>query len=230
MKAAMTDQALTGSATGTARTENAIAGGPMAEDATGPGGPVGKRPEPRISGLGTYAALPGAAIGFCGTFTYLLLWIVWQLNVGSSTGSVAAALLPHPAQWVTTLAYFTAYGIPSSAVLGAVLGLLVGWVLGRTRSSSSPALGWVFGTVGAFIIGLLVHALLIGTGLRVGFAQSARLFALPTMIYILGGGILGVWLQQSRRRMVDEFDDGEIDDGEADDRDAGDEVEVSSAG
>lgn len=167
---------------------------------------TGRRREPVTTGLGTFAALPGAAVGFCGTFTYLLLWVTWQLGIGSSTGTLTSALLPHPAQWVTAAMYFTAYGLPGSAVLGAILGLVVGYVLGRTRSSSSPALGWFFGTVAAFLIGLLVHLLLVGTGLRVGFAQSARLFAVPTMIFILGGGVLGVWLQHTRRGWSDEFE------------------------
>lgn len=163
------------------------------------------RREPLTTGLGTFAAVPGAAVGFCGTFGYLLLWVTWQLTIGSSTGSLGAALLPHPAQWVTTAMYFTAYGLPSSALLGAILGLIVGGVLGRTRSSSSPALGWVFGTVVAFVIGVIVHLITVGTGLRVVFAQSARLFAIPTMIFILAGGVLGVWLQTTRRGWADEI-------------------------
>ncbi len=165
-----------------------------------------RRREPVTTGLGTFAALPGAAVGFCGTFSYLLLWVTWQLAIGDSTGSVASVLLPHPAQWVTAAMYFTAYGLPGSALLGAVLGLILGGVLGRTRSSSSPALGWFFGTVAAFLIGLLVHLLLAGTGVRVGPAQTARLLAIPTMIFILGGGVLGVWLQHTRRGWADELE------------------------
>ena len=174
------------------------------------------RRAPLTSGLGSFTAVPGAAVGFCGTFGYLLLWITWQLNIGSSTGSLGSALLPHPAQWVTTAMYFTAYGLPSSALLGAILGLILGGVLGRTRSSSSPALGWVVGTVAAFVLGVLVHLIMVGTGTRVVFAQSARLFAIPTMIFILGGGVLGVWLQNARRGWTDELEadyaEDEIDD------------------
>lgn len=163
------------------------------------------RREPLTTGLGSFAAVPGAAVGFCGMFGYLLLWITWQLNIGSSTGALGSALLPHPAQWVTTAMYFTAYGLPSSAVVGAILGLILGGVLGRTRSSSSPALGWVVGTVVAFVLGVLVHLILVGAGTRVVFAQSARLFAIPTMIFILSGGVLGVWLQNARRGWADEL-------------------------
>ncbi|MBA8793930.1 hypothetical protein FHX74_001535 [Friedmanniella endophytica] len=159
---------------------------------------------PRVVGFGTFAALPGAAIGFCGTFTYLLALIVWQVNVDGIRGTAAIGLMPQPAEWVTSVMYFTAYGLPSSAVLGALLGLVVGWLLGRTTRSSSPALGWVFGTVAGFVIVMLLRGLLAVVGLHEPLGQSTRLFAVPMLIFLIDGGVLGVWLQARRSRMVAE--------------------------
>ena len=157
---------------------------------------------PRTVGLGTFAALPGAAIGFCGMFTYLLTLIIWQLDVDGAASGVVAALLPHPADWVTSALTLAAYGLPSSAVLGALTGLLVGWLLGRTTNSSSPGLGWMFGVLVAFALMIIVHLVLSANGLHVSFGQSTRLFTVPMIILVIEGGILGVWLQHRRAEMI----------------------------
>jgi hypothetical protein len=100
---------------------------------------------------------------------------------------------------VSDLLAFTVYGTVSSVVFGALLGALNGVIQRRLWGSRSPLLSWVIGAVINFVLVLLVHLLLDSRGFSTHLAVQLRFVTIPSMIFILEGGIVGVWIGHRSR-------------------------------
>jgi hypothetical protein len=153
-------------------------------------------------------AAAGAGAGFGGSLFYILCSVLLGLSVGSS-GTVDQALIPQTARWVSDLLAFTVYGTVTSVVFGALLGSLNGLIQRRLWGSRSPLLSWVIGTVINFLLVFLVHLLLDSRGFSTHLAVQLRFVSIPSMIFVLEGGVVGLWITQQAQRMVDTAQKGD---------------------
>lgn len=157
-----------------------------------------KRPTPKPpDGLAKAGAAAGAGAGFGGSLFFILCSILFGLTITSS-GTADASLLPQTARWVSYLLAFSVYGTVSSVVFGAALGALNGVLQRRLWSSRSPLLSWVLGIVINFVLVLLVHLLLDSRGFSTHLAIQLRFVTIPSMIFILEGGLVGLWIGRQR--------------------------------
>lgn len=153
-----------------------------------------RRPAPRPpEGLGRTGAAAGAAAGFGGSLFYIMCAVLFGLTVTGS-GTADASLLPQTARWVSDLLAFTVYGGVSSVLFGAALGALNGSIQRRMWSSRSPLLAWVLGMLLNFIVVLAVHVILIDRGFSTHLAIQLRYVTIPGMIFVLEGGLVGLWV------------------------------------
>lgn len=153
---------------------------------------------PPPPGLIRDGATAGAGIGFCGAVLYLACWLLFQLAV-ISTGASNPALLPGTAQWVTSMLLFLAYGLVGSIVLGALSGTVAGSLIRSSWSSQTPVLSWLFGTIAAFVIVLLITIVMNAYGLHVDLAKRLRELTFPSMLFVIEGGLVGLWTYRSGR-------------------------------
>lgn len=167
-----------------------------------------KRPSPKPpEGLAKTGAAAGAGAGFGGALLYILCSILFGLAVTSS-GTADPALLPQTASWVSYLLAFSVYGTVSSVVFGAVLGALNGVIQGRLWGSLSPLLSWVVGILLNFVLVLLVHLVLDSRGFSTHLAIHLRFVTIPSMIFVLEGGVVGLWISRHRDAHVAGSDEG----------------------
>lgn len=157
-----------------------------------------KRPTPKPpEGLVRTGAAAGAGAGFGGSLFYILCSVLFGLTVTSS-GTAAASLVPQTARWVSYLLAFSVYGTVSSVVFGALLGALNGSIQRRLWGSRSPLLSWVVGILLNFVLVLLVHLLLDSRGFSTHLAIQLRYVTIPSMFFVLEGGVVGLWIAQHR--------------------------------
>lgn len=150
------------------------------------------------AGLVRTGTAAGAGIGFCGAVLYLLCWLLFQLAV-TSTGTTDPALLPGTAQWVTSMLLFLAYGLVGSIVLGALSGTVAGGLIRFSWRSQTPVLAWFFGTITSFVIVLLITIVMHAYGLHVDLAQRLRELTFPSMLFVIEGGLVGLWIHREGR-------------------------------
>lgn len=144
------------------------------------------------AGLIRVGVAAGAGIGFCGVVLYLACWLLFQLGV-ASTNATDPALLPQAAHWVTAMLLFLAYGLVGSIVLGALSGMITAALIRAGWSSQTPVLAWLFGTITAFVIMLLITMLLNAYGIDLGLADRLRELTFPSMLFVIEGGLVGLW-------------------------------------
>lgn len=156
----------------------------------------GPRPPEQLPRLG---ATIGAGLGFSGSILYVICWLLFQLAVRSS-GATTAALMPTTAIWLTSLMVFGVFGTVSSLLLGAGLGALGGAVQTRTWKSQSALLAWTFGVVVALMITILVHIAMAGYGFHPDLGRQLRFVTIPSMIFVIEGGLTGLLTRYLGRR------------------------------
>lgn len=163
-----------------------------------------KRPAPKPpEGLAKTGAAAGAGAGFGGALFYIMCSVLFGITVTSS-GTADASLLPQTARWVSYLLAFSVYGTVSSVVFGAALGALNGAIQRRLWGSRSPLLSWVVGILLNFILVLLVHLLLDSRGFSTHLAIQLRFVTIPSMIFVLEGGVVGLWIARHRDSPADD--------------------------
>lgn len=151
-----------------------------------------RRPGPTPpDNLGRLGATLGAGLGFAGSVLYVSCGLIFQLAVQAS-GATAPGLMPAASTWVTSLAVVLIFGTVSSILLGAALGALNGTFQAKTWRSQSPVLAWTFGTVIALLITVLVRVILDSRGLHTGLGSQLRFVAIPSMLYVIEGGLTGL--------------------------------------
>jgi hypothetical protein len=144
-------------------------------------------------------AAAGAGAGFGGTLFYILCSVLLGVSVGSS-GTADQSLIPQTARWVSYLLAFAVYGTVTSVVFGALLGAFNGLIQRRLWASRSPLLSWVVGTVINFVLVFLVHLLLDSRGFSTQLAVQLRFVTIPSMLFVLEGGVVGVWIANQAQR------------------------------
>lgn len=154
---------------------------------------------PRPQGLIRTGAAAGAGIGFCGAVLYLACWLLFQLAVASA-GVSRPALLPGAAQWVTAMLLFLAFGLVGSIIFGALSGAVTAALVRAGWRSQTPVLAWLFGTITGFVITLLITVLMNAYGLHGDLARRLRQLTLPSMLFVIEGGLVGLWVYRDGLR------------------------------
>lgn len=152
------------------------------------------RPAPTPpEGMVRTGAAAGAAAGFGGNLFYVFCMVLFGLAVTNS-GTTDNSLLPQTARWVSYLLAFTVYGTVASIVFGAAMGAVNGVLQRAMWGSRSPLLGWMVGIVLNFVLMLLVFLLLKDRGFSSDLAIQLRFVTIPSMIFVLEGGVVGLWV------------------------------------
>ncbi|GAB3924716.1 hypothetical protein GCM10011575_04100 [Microlunatus endophyticus] len=152
------------------------------------------RPAPTPpDGMIRTGAAAGAGAGFGGSLLYILCSILFGLAVTNS-GSTDTSLLPQTARWVSYLLAFTVYGTVTAVIFGAALGAINGSIQRAMWGSKSPLLSWVVGILLNFVLAVLVHLLLDSRGFSQHLAVELRFVTFPSMLFVLEGGIVGLWI------------------------------------
>lgn len=144
-------------------------------------------------GMVKLGAAAGAGVGFGGNLLYVFCMVLFGLAVTNS-GTTDASLLPQTARWVSYLLAFTVYGTVTSIVFGAGLGAVNGALQRAMWGSRSPLLGWMAGIVLNFVLMLLVFLLLKDRGFSSHLDIQLRFVTFPSMIFVLEGGVVGLWI------------------------------------
>lgn len=168
------------------------------------------RPAPNPpDGMVKAGTAAGAGAGFGGNLLYVFCMVLFGLAVTNS-GSTDASLLPQTATWVSYLLAFTVYGTVTSIVFGAAMGALNAVLQRAMWGSRSPLLGWMVGIVLNFVLMLLIFLLLKDRGFSSHLAIQLRFVTIPGMIFIVEGGVVGLWVSLRAGRSAPSDDQSDV--------------------
>ncbi len=135
-------------------------------------------------------AITGMKVAALGSLIYLLAFVAWYVvsEFTSDPNLVGGALL-------TFVVGAIVGGLPA-VLAGLVTGGLLGLLLGRSTSRRSPAVALVAGIVLAAAVVTLVNVVVLNLTGPLGPSLYVSLVGLPSLVFVIGFGWIGVRLQK----------------------------------
>lgn len=161
-------------------------------------------PEPRREpSLLVIGAATGAAASLAVMFVYQLLRISWQLaHEVTRAGAGAATGLESPDRIVGVLVVGGLLSLAPSVVAGAVLGAAVGGFLSWSAHRQGLVRSWLSGSLIAYVAALVVNVTVLSRhrGAALEYLEWRRLIGLPSLLFVLVFGGVGVYLHLRQAR------------------------------
>lgn len=162
--------------------------------------PPEERPEPSLLVIG---AVAGASASLAVMFVYQLLRVSWTLvHEVTRSGAVAASGLESPDRIFGVEVVGGLLSLAPSILAGAVLGAVTGGILIWSGRRQGLIRSWLTGSLVAYVAALLVNVTVLARhrGAPLQFLEWRRLIGLPSLLFVLIFGGIGVYLYLRQTR------------------------------
>ena len=134
-------------------------------------------------------AVTGMKVAALGSLIYLLLIIGWYLvsELTSDPSLFLGSLL--------TFVFGAIFGVLPAMFAALVTGGLLGLIIGGSTSRQSPAISLLAGILLACVVISAVNVVVLAVTRPLEQFLYVLLVALPSLVFVVGFGWIGVWLQ-----------------------------------
>lgn len=161
-------------------------------------------PEPRAEpSLVVIGAATGAAASLAVMFVYQLIRISWQLvHEVTRAGAGSASGLESPDRIFGVLVVGGLLSLAPAVLAGGVLGAVLGGFLVLSAHRQGLIRSWLSGSLVAYVAALIVNVTVLSRhrGAALEYLEWRRLIGLPSLLFVLVFGGVGVYLYVRQTR------------------------------